>query len=59
MHEIEVVFNKVVTLTNHMTVNNEIITDKRVVENILRSLTRKLEYVVVAIEKSKYLNTFP
>ncbi|KAI3701552.1 hypothetical protein L6452_26726 [Arctium lappa] len=54
---IEEFYNRIVTLTNQMRVNDEVIDDKRVVEKILRSLTRKFEYIVVAIEESKDIST--
>lgn len=55
---VEDYYNRVILLLNQLRLNGEIIEDKRVVEKILRSLTRKFEYVVVAIEESKDLSTF-
>lgn len=52
---VEDFYNRVITLTDQMRINGEEIEDKRIVEKILRSLTRKFEYVVVAIEESKDL----
>ncbi|KAL4589890.1 hypothetical protein LXL04_002802 [Taraxacum kok-saghyz] len=54
---VEDFYDRVILLLNQMRLNGEAIEDKRVVEKILRSLTRKFEYVVVAIEESKYLST--
>ncbi|XP_024976289.1 uncharacterized protein LOC112514191 [Cynara cardunculus var. scolymus] len=50
---IEDFYNKTILVLNQLRLNGEIIEDRRVVEKILRSLTRKFEYVVVAIEESK------
>lgn len=50
---IEEFYIRVIFLLNQMRLNGEVIDDKRVVEKILRSLTRKFEYMVVAIEESK------
>ncbi|KAL4573495.1 hypothetical protein LXL04_020303 [Taraxacum kok-saghyz] len=52
---IEEYYKRVITLLNQMQINGEPIEDKRVVEKILRSLTRKFVYIVVAIEESKDL----
>lgn len=52
---VEDFYNRVIVLLNQMRLNGETIEDKRVVEKILRSLTRKFEYIVVAIEESKDL----
>ena len=48
---IEDYFNRVVSIVNQLKVNGEKIEDQRIVEKILRSLTRKFESIVVAIEK--------
>ncbi|XP_077234703.1 uncharacterized protein LOC143876907 [Tasmannia lanceolata] len=52
---VEDFFNRVISLVNQLRVNGEDIQDQRIVEKILRSLTRKFEYIVVAIEESKDL----
>ncbi|KAD1131217.1 hypothetical protein E3N88_43245 [Mikania micrantha] len=50
---IEDFYNRIIVLLNKLRVNGETINDQRVVEKVLRSLTRKFEYVVVAIEESR------
>ncbi|XP_077246125.1 uncharacterized protein LOC143885992 [Tasmannia lanceolata] len=52
---VEDFFNRVISLVNQLRVNSEDIQDQMIVEKILRSLTRKFEYIVVAIEESKDL----
>ncbi|XP_077237192.1 uncharacterized protein LOC143878863 [Tasmannia lanceolata] len=52
---VEDFFNRVISLVNQLRVNDEDIQDQRIVEKILRSLTRKFEYIVAAIEESKDL----
>lgn len=54
---VEDYFNRVISLVNKLRVNGEKLEDQRVVEKILRSLTRKYEHIVVAIEESKDLST--
>uniref|UniRef100_A0A251UJX2 Putative ribonuclease H-like domain-containing protein n=1 Tax=Helianthus annuus TaxID=4232 RepID=A0A251UJX2_HELAN len=49
--------NRIMILVNQLRMNEENITEQRVVEKILRSLTRKYEAVMVAIEESKDLTT--
>lgn len=53
---VEEYYNRVILLLNQLRLNGEHIDNTRVVEKILRSLTRKFEYVVVAIEESKDLS---
>ncbi|XP_077239797.1 uncharacterized protein LOC143880706 [Tasmannia lanceolata] len=49
--------NRVISLVNQLRINGEDIQDRRIVEKILRSLTRKFEYIVVKIEEFKDLVT--
>ena len=60
MKEKEVVadyFTRVLTLVNQLRQNGETVEEVRIVEKILRSLDRKYDYVVVAIEESNDLET--
>ncbi|XP_063942657.1 uncharacterized protein LOC108204029 [Daucus carota subsp. sativus] len=45
------------TVTNEMKINGESLDDVRLMEKLLRSLTRKFDYVVTSIEESKDLFT--
>ncbi|KAI3734276.1 hypothetical protein L6452_13741 [Arctium lappa] len=54
---IEEYYNRVILLLNQMRLNGETIEDRRVIEKIMRSLTKKFEYIVVAIEEYKDLST--
>ncbi|BBH09623.1 ADP glucose pyrophosphorylase large subunit 1 [Prunus dulcis] len=54
---VEDYFNRVISLVNQLRINGEKIEDQRVAEKILRSMSRKFEYIVVAIEESKDLST--
>ncbi|XP_077230180.1 uncharacterized protein LOC143863401 [Tasmannia lanceolata] len=54
---VEDFYNHVISLVNQLRINGEDIQDRRIVEKILRSLTRKFEYIVVVIEESKDLAT--
>ncbi|XP_022007173.1 uncharacterized protein LOC110906331 [Helianthus annuus] len=53
---IEDYINRTTVIVNQLRLNEERIEEQRIVEKILRSLTRKYESVVVAIEESKDLN---
>lgn len=46
-------FGRVMTVSNKMRSNREEMTDSKIVEKILRTLTDKFTYVVVSIEESK------
>ncbi|XP_022007583.1 uncharacterized protein LOC110906815 [Helianthus annuus] len=54
---IEDYINRMAVIVNQLRLNEERVEEQRVVEKILRSLTRKYESVVVAIEESKDLNS--
>ena len=54
---IEEFFNRVLLIVNQLRSNGETIEDQRIVEKILRSMTRRYEHIVVAIEESKDLST--
>ncbi|XP_073001539.1 uncharacterized protein [Typha latifolia] len=54
---VEDYFNRVISIINQLRSNGEKILDQRVVEKILRSLTKKYEHNIVAIEESKDLYT--
>jgi len=53
---IEDYFNWVVSIVNQLKVNDEKIENQRIVEKILRSLTRKFESTVVTIKELKDLS---
>ncbi|XP_019455136.1 PREDICTED: uncharacterized protein LOC109356264 [Lupinus angustifolius] len=46
-------FTKVIIITNQMKGCGEVVTDLMIIENIMRSLPQKFDYIVVAIEESK------
>ena len=50
-------FKRVLGITNQMRSNGEVMTDSKVVEKILRTLSEKFMYVVVSIEESKDIET--
>ena len=54
---VEEYFNRVTSIVNQMKINGDKVEEQRVVEKILRSMTRKFDHVVVAIEESKDLST--
>ncbi|BFG30241.1 hypothetical protein CerSpe_165140 [Prunus speciosa] len=54
---VEDYFNRVISLVNQLRINGEQIEDQRVAKKILLSMSRKFEYIVVAIEESKDLST--
>ncbi|KAL4575763.1 hypothetical protein LXL04_011848 [Taraxacum kok-saghyz] len=54
---VEEFYNRAIILLSQLRINGETIEDNRIVEKILRSLTRKFEYIVVAIEESKDLTS--
>lgn len=54
---VESYFNRITMIVNQLRMNEEKIEDQRVVEKILRSVTRKYESVVVAVEEYKDMTT--
>ncbi|XP_076905756.1 uncharacterized protein LOC143561608 [Bidens hawaiensis] len=50
-------FGRVLTVANQMRSNEETMTDQKIVEKILRTLTEKYMFVVVSIEESKNTET--
>lgn len=51
--KVEEYFKRVLTITNKMRSNRETMTESKVVEKILRTLSEKFMYMVVSIEESK------
>ncbi|XP_076920133.1 uncharacterized protein LOC143581187 [Bidens hawaiensis] len=54
---IEEYFNRITLIVNQLRMNEDKIDEQRIIEKILRTLTRKYESVVVAIEESKDITT--
>ena len=54
---VEEYFTRVLSVTNQMRSNGEVMMDSKVVEKILRTLSEKFMYVVVSIEESKDTET--
>ena len=53
VEDIDDYFGRVMAVSNKMRSNGEDMSDSKIVEKILRTLTEKFTYVVVAIEGSK------
>ena len=51
-------YTRVVGLINQLKSHGETITDQRVVEKILRSLSPRFENLVVTLEEHTYMTTF-
>ncbi|KAL8132344.1 hypothetical protein AgCh_008002 [Apium graveolens] len=56
---VEDYFNRVVSISNQLMVNGEELKDQRIIEKILRSMSKKYEHIVVAIDESKNLSELP
>ncbi|XP_022019806.1 uncharacterized protein LOC110919866 [Helianthus annuus] len=52
---VEEYFNRITLLVNQLRTNEEKVSEQRIVENILRSMTRNFESVVIAVEETKNL----
>ncbi|GKE84430.1 copia-type polyprotein, partial [Tanacetum coccineum] len=50
-------FTRVLTISNEMKRNNESLSDTKVIEKILRSLPPSFDYIIVAIEVSKDIDS--
>ncbi|CAL0330164.1 unnamed protein product [Lupinus luteus] len=48
-------FNRMISHTNQMKAYGEVITDQKIIEKILRTLTPNFDHIVVAIEESRNL----
>ncbi|KAI3821704.1 hypothetical protein L1987_09276 [Smallanthus sonchifolius] len=57
LETIEEYFNRITAIVNQLRMNKEQIEEQRIIEKILRTLTRKFESVVVAVEESKDVTT--
>lgn len=54
---VEEYFNRAHSIVNQMKANGEQVNDQQIFEKILRTLTKKYDYIAVAIEESKNLLT--
>uniref|UniRef100_A0A251SDS7 Putative zinc finger, CCHC-type n=1 Tax=Helianthus annuus TaxID=4232 RepID=A0A251SDS7_HELAN len=52
---VEGYFNRITLIVNQLRMNEEKISEQRIVEKILRSMTRKFESVVITVEETKNL----
>ncbi|KAJ0456159.1 putative RNA-directed DNA polymerase [Helianthus annuus] len=52
---VEDYFNRIILVVNKLRMNEETVSEQRIVEKILRSLTRNFESVVITIEETKDL----
>eukprot|EP00257_Ricinus_communis_P019754 XP_015578836.1 uncharacterized protein LOC107261770 [Ricinus communis] len=50
-------FTRIMTISNKMQSNREYMPNSKIVEKILRTLTKKFTYVVVSIEESKDIDS--
>ncbi|KAJ0785458.1 putative RNA-directed DNA polymerase [Helianthus annuus] len=54
---VEDYFNRIILVVNKLRMNEETISEQRIVEKILRSLTRNFESVVITVEETKDLES--